>query len=69
MQFIAISCLCYNLMQFCAYVAIQCNFAIITAIFLQKKRFWANISTRIAQIDNVSILHPTFLVKNELKMY
>ena len=25
--------------------------------------------TRIAQIDNVSILHPTFLVKNELKMY
>ena len=24
---------------------------------------------RIAQIDNVSILHPTFLVKKELKMY
>ena len=29
-------------MQFCAYVAIQCNLSIITAIFL-KKRFWANI--------------------------
>ena len=25
--------------------------------------------SRIAQIDNVSILHLTFLVKNELKMY
>ena len=26
-------------MQFCAYVAIQSNFAIITAIFLKKKGF------------------------------
>ena len=49
MQFIAILCLCYNLMQFCAYVAIQCNFAIITAIFLQKKRFWANILCNLMQ--------------------
>ena len=39
MQFNAILCLCYNLMQFCVYVAIQCIFAIITAIFLQKKGF------------------------------
>ena len=38
---IAISCLCYNLMQFCAYVAIQCNLAVISAIFA-KKSFWAN---------------------------
>ena len=28
-----------NSMQFCTYVAIQCNFAIITAIFLKKKGF------------------------------
>ena len=39
MQFNAILWLCYNLMQFCAYVASQCNFAIITAIFLKKKGF------------------------------
>ena len=31
--------------------------------------FIAFLLARIAQIDNVSILHPTFLVKNELKMY
>ena len=35
-------------MQFCAYVAIQCNFAIITATFL-KKRFWANILCNLMQ--------------------
>ena len=48
MQFNAILCLCYNLMQFCAYVAIQCIFAIISAIFL-KKRFWANILCNLMQ--------------------
>ena len=48
MQFNAILCLCYNLMQFCAYVAIQCNFAIIIAIFL-KKRLWANILFNLMQ--------------------
>ena len=48
MQFNAILCLCYNLMQFCAYATIHCNFAIITA-FCQKKRFWTNILSNLMQ--------------------
>ena len=37
MQFNAILCTSCNLMQFCAYVAIQWNFAIISAIIVKKK--------------------------------
>ena len=39
MQFNAILCTSCNLMQFCAYVAIQWNFAIIIAIIVKKKGF------------------------------
>ena len=61
-QFIVILCLCCNLIQFCAHVAIQCNFAIITAIFLKKKRFWPNILCNLMQFCVQVAIKCNFLV-------
>ena len=61
-----------NLMHFCAYVTIKCNFAIISAIFL-KKRFWADILCNLLQFCayvaiqcNFAIITALFLKKKVL---